>query len=336
MFEAYYYTKEDNKIVHCHLCPHECIIKNENAGICLVRKNLDGILISEVYNKPVAVHIDPIEKKPLYHYFPGSQVLSIGTLGCNLKCKFCQNCEISQISIIKEGLFPRITMEEILSLAKLKKHNIGLAYTYNEPVVFFEYMVDMAKIIKENNMKNIMVSNGYINPEPLKDLLEIIDAFNIDLKSFNDIFYRKYTKSTLNPVLKTISSIAQSGRHLEITFLAIPGLNDDFEEFGRMTDWILDNCGKKTVLHISKYFPAHKMTIPPTPLKTLEKLRMIAKKKLDYVYIGNMNSIDGNDTYCPVCNKLIILRNGYSTTIEGINQKGCCIKCGELILKHIA
>ena len=336
MVEAYYYTKEDKKKVKCHLCPHECTINNDNAGICLVRKNLEGTLISEVYNKPVAVHFDPIEKKPFYHYFPGSQVLSIGTMGCNLKCKFCQNCEISQISAINEGIIPEITKEEILGLAKQKQHNIGLAYTYNEPVVFFEYMVDLAKIIKENNMKNLMVSNGYINPEPLNDLLQIIDAFNIDLKSFNDIFYRKYTKSSLNPVLKTISSIAKSDKHLEITYFAIPGLNDDFDEFSKMTDWILDNCGKKTVLHISKYFPAFKMIIPPTSSKTLEQLRMIAKKKLDYVYIGNMNSIDGNDTYCPVCNELSIRRNGYSTTFEGINDSGCCRKCGELILKHIA
>jgi pyruvate formate lyase activating enzyme len=332
MKEACYYSILDNNMVRCELCPHYCIIANDKSGICKVRKNLAGKLESMVYGRPVSIHSDPVEKKPLYHFFPGHQVLSIGTLGCNLKCKFCQNFEISQISSADVDIVKEIPIEEIIDRAILKQRNIGLAYTYNEPVVYFEYMLDLAKLIKSRGMKNIMVSNGYINSEPLKELLEIIDAFNIDIKSFNNDFYRTFTKSSLEPVLNSISTIAKSDKHLELTFLAIPGLNDDIEEFKKMTDWIVEICGRRTVLHISRYFPKYQMSIPPTPSKTLDHLYVIAKKKLDFVYMGNIQDFEGNDTICPACGKTVISRNGYYTTIDGLSSTGKCKNCEEVIL----
>ena len=334
MKEASYYRILDNKKVRCELCPHNCIIDDGKAGICKVRKNQSGRLVSLVYGKPVSIHSDPVEKKPLYHFFPGHQVLSIGTLGCNLKCKCCQNFEISQASSGDIDVVNKIPMEEIVERAMIKQRNIGLAYTYNEPVVYFEYMVDLAKLIKNRGMKNIMVSNGFINPEPLKELLEIIDAFNIDIKAFNDDFYRKYTKSQIEPVLETISTIAKSDKHIELTFLVIPGLNDDIEEFEKMTDWIVQNCGRRTVLHISRYFPKYQMDISATPLKTLEHLYHIARKKLDFVYLGNVQDSDGKDTICPGCQKTVITRNGYYTTIEGLTSSGLCKYCKEVILNN--
>jgi pyruvate formate lyase activating enzyme len=332
MKEAHYYSLLENNSVRCGLCPHNCDISDGHSGLCKVRKNLSGKLISLVYGKPVSIHSDPVEKKPLYHFFPGHQVLSIGTLGCNLKCKFCQNFEISQVSSSNLNVIKEIPLEEIIEMAVLKERNIGLAYTYNEPIIFFEYMTDLARRILDRGMKNVMVSNGYINPKPLQELLEIIHAFNIDLKSFNDEFYRIYTKSSLNPVLETISTIAKSGRHLELTFLAIPGLNDNIVEFEKMTDWISDNCSRKTVLHISRYFPKFQMNIPPTPSKTLEYLYLVAKKKLTYVYLGNVQDTEGQDTVCPGCNKTLITRNGYYTTTEGLSSTGKCKYCQEVIL----
>lgn len=335
MKEASFYKSLDNKSVQCTLCPHNCTLGNGRSGICLVRKNVDGRLITQVYGKPVSIHSDPVEKKPLYHFYPGYQVLSFGTFGCNLKCKFCQNCDISQRFFDDNRISMEKSPEDMMEMVLLKHRNIGLAYTYNEPLVFYEYMMDLANLVKSKGMKNIMVSNGFINPEPLKELIEVTDAFNIDLKSFDNDFYRIYTKSSLDPVLNTIASIAASGKHMELTFLVIPGLNDSFDEFESMTDWILDTCGKSTVLHISRYFPAYKMEIPPTPLKTLENLYSIARKKLNFVYIGNVHENFGRDTFCPVCKKILISRSGYYTTIEGLESSGNCKYCGEAIIKNM-
>ena len=334
MKEALHYVKMVNNKVQCKLCPHNCIIVNGKPGICLVRKNFDGILYTMVYGRPAAMHTDPIEKKPLYHFFPGSKILSIGTFGCNLKCSFCQNCEISQVfpeSVMVSGEKP---VQEIVNEVLIDPYTIGLAYTYNEPLMFFEYMMDLARAIKKNKLKNVMVSNGFINQEPLGELLEVIDAFNIDLKSFNNYFYTTQTKSFLPPVLDTISAIIKRGRHLELTFLAIPGLNDSRDEFEKMTDWILENCGRKTILHISKYFPAYHLDAPPTPLKLLEDLYAIAKKKLDFVYIGNTGTSIGRDTICPVCGNILISRSGYIAGTIGLSASGNCLKCDEHILTY--
>lgn len=332
MREASFFSQLSENAVRCELCPHNCIIKDGFRGICGVRINKSGKLFSEVYGRPVAIQTDPIEKKPLYHFYPGSQILSIGTMGCNLKCSFCQNCEISQIGAENQSFgYPR-TINEIILMAKEKQKNIGLAYTYNEPIIYYEYMTDLAFEIHKIGMKNVMVSNGFINPEPLSRLLNIIDAFNIDLKSFSNDFYRKNTGSSLDPVLNTIKMIHDRGRHLELTFLVIPGLNDDAEVFDEMINWIVTNTGKKTVFHISRYFPHYKMNTPPTPYKTLERLFFKAKEKLDFVYLGNVAEAGSHDTICPVCNALLIKRNGYYSKIEGLDNQGRCAGCKEEII----
>jgi pyruvate formate lyase activating enzyme len=335
MHEASYYTRLSDQRTSCLLCPHNCIIHPGKKGICKARVNKNGVLYSEVFGRPVAMNTDPIEKKPLYHFYPGHQILSIGTNGCNLTCIFCQNSEISQHSPVVSRIDPDIRADEIISMAQLKQKNIGLAYTYNEPTVFFEYMVNLGAEIKNAGLKNVMVSNGFINEEPLNQLLKIIDAFNIDLKSFNNEFYKKYTGSGLNPVLNTIKAIFKSGNHLELTFLVIPGVNDSPEEFDQMVDWIVNETGMDTVLHISRYFPQFQMSIPPTSFKKMELLFHIAKSKLNYVYLGNVSESNSQNTFCPSCKSLLLKRNGFYTSNEGLDRNGLCQKCQSQIIKYM-
>ena len=292
MHEATYYTKLSDRKTECFLCPHNCIIAEGSRGICGVRKNIDGMLVSEVYGFPVAVHEDPIEKKPLYHFYPGSEILSIGTVGCNMKCFFCQNCDISQATNDSYGKIREVPVSEIVGMAEINERNIGVAYTYNEPGIYYEYMFDIAVEIRRRGMKNVVVTNGFINPEPLSDLLLYADAFNVDLKAFNEHFYRTHTKSRLQPVLDAIRIISEAGVHLEITNLLIPNLNDDAGEFSKMVEWIAGNTGPDTPLHLSRYFPRYKANEPVTPLNTLKELRNIAMEKLNYVYIGNVQDAD--------------------------------------------
>ena len=334
MFKAGYFKELSGNKVKCLLCPHECIINEGKTGLCSVRKNIGGTLISLVYGKPVAIHIDPIEKKPLYHFYPGQKILSFGTVGCNLKCFFCQNCEISQATP-DENLEMERTPEEIIQLAGLNSENIGIAYTYNEPVIFFEYMLDIAKIAAKKGLKNVVVSNGYINKEPLSELINFTDAFNIDLKAFSEKFYSSYTHSKLQPVLDSIKIIKKSGKHLELTHLIIPGLNDDLIEFREMIKWIKNETGEKTVLHLSRYFPHFRSKLPPTPSDTLINMYNIAKEELNYTYLGNYQSSSGNDTLCPTCNNTVIKRSNYQISLSGLDKYGYCIYCGELVIKNI-
>ncbi len=334
MIEArFYLTRQNNKVI-CKLCPHECIISDGKSGVCKVRGNIGGKLYSFVYAKPVTTNFDPIEKKPLYHFYPGTKILSIGTLGCNMKCFFCQNSEISQIKSLSDNL-PVISPGEIILMAGSRKNNTGIAYTYNEPIVFYEYMLDIARLARESNYKNVMVSNGFINPQALCELLEVIDAFNIDLKSFDDNFYREHTHSRLNPVLETIKSVKKSGKHLEITNLVIPGLNDNKDTFKEMIKWINNECGSDTVFHLSRYFPRYKCDLPPTPENTLNELFQIASEHLHFVYAGNYETHSGNNTVCPVCHSLLIERQGYYTSLTGLDNKGYCRTCNEKIISHI-
>ncbi len=335
MKEALYYKKLPENRTACLLCPHNCVIRDGQRGICSVRINQGGSLYTEVYGRPVAINSDPIEKKPIYHFYPGYQVLSIGTLGCNLKCSFCQNCEISQAKMEDQSLERERRIDEIVLLALEKQKNIGLAYTYNEPVIFYEYMTDLAIMMHKKGLKNVMVSNGFINPEPLSQLLSLIDAFNIDLKSFENDFYKKYTASKLDPVLNTIKTIFNNGNHLELTFLVIPGLNDDMDIFEKMVDWIANETSRKTVLHISRYFPHYHLNLPPTPLKTIDSLYYRARKKLEFVYIGNAKDNKAQDTYCPVCQTLLLKRSGYYTINEGLDKQGSCIKCNERVINYM-
>ncbi len=283
MKEALYYEKLDERKVRCHLCPHNCVIQEGSRGVCEVRINQGGTLFTEIYTKATSIALDPIEKKPLYRYHPGEYILSIGTKGCNFQCDFCQNWHISQqIDVPTED----ITSEEIIEKAK-KARSFGIAYTYNEPFIWYEFVIDTARRAKKEGLENVLVTNGFVNMEPLKEILPYIGAMNIDLKSFNDEFYKKICKGRLEPVLEVIRESAKAC-HVELTTLLIPAMNDSEDELKKLVDWIYDNVGPETPLHFSRYFPCYNMSIPATPLESLKRAERIAKEKLKYVYLGNV------------------------------------------------
>ncbi|WP_343231638.1 AmmeMemoRadiSam system radical SAM enzyme [Tissierella simiarum] len=318
MKEAMYYKKGEASKVYCSLCPHYCSISENKAGKCRVRKNIEGTLYTLNYGKITSYAYDPIEKKPLYHFYPGSNIFSIGSFGCNLACEFCQNWEI----VNKETLTMEIEDQDMLTLSTAK-HSIGIAYTYNEPTIWFEYVRHLLDVIKDKNLKNILITNGYINEEPLRQLLPYIDAMNIDLKSINDSFYNNICKGSLEPVLKTIE-ISSKVTHIEVTTLVIDGENSSLEEIDSLSQKIA-SINKSIPLHLSRYFPAYKMKRQPTNFNTLMEARNIARKHLDYVYIGNVWGVD-NNTYCPNCYTKIVDRyNGGK--VLGV-ERGKCIKCG--------
>jgi len=327
MREALFYTKLDNNKVECTLCPWNCILSSDQTGNCKVRKNEDGKLISTVYNRVAALGVDPIEKKPLYHFHPGKNILSIGEVGCNLHCNFCQNHRISQCYASEFAGFHDITSEKIVYEALKTYNNIGIAYTYNEPFTFYEFMLNTAKLAHKSGLKNVVVSNGYVNPEPLKKVLPFLDAFNIDLKAFSNEFYEKQTKGKLEPVLQSLKSIAKSDAHLEVTNLVIPGLNDDVKEFEEMVKWIKLELGASVPLHLSRYFPQHKSNLPPTSLQTLESFYEIAGRHLQYVYLGNVGDTKRSSTFCSNCGLVLIERKRYQIKTENISKSKECINC---------
>lgn len=331
MHTAKYYVQENEGKVKCLLCPHHCLLKSGQTGICKVRTNKGGVLVSDNYGLLSAKHLDPIEKKPLFHYFPGSKILSIGSVGCNMHCFFCQNCEISQTGVGNFSFLKPYLPEEIVTEALLTPENIGIAYTYNEPSIFYEYMLDVAKLSKSKGLNNVMVSNGYIEQEPLKEVIPLIDAFNIDLKAFTEDFYTKHTHSRLEPVKQTLQCIKEAGKHLEITNLVIPGLNDSEEIFETMVEWIANELGKHTVLHLSKYFPKYQAKQPVTSVETLFRLKGIAQRYLNYTYLGNVNNT--SSTYCYNCGALLLSRANYNTKIEGLDNKGNCLHCESHIVE---
>jgi pyruvate formate lyase activating enzyme len=322
------------KKTECLLCPHNCRIAEGHAGICGVRKNTGGKIELQTYGVLSACSLDPVEKKPLYHYFPGYNILSAGSYGCNMSCDFCQNYHISQTGYNADKFTARTSPEELVLKAQKAEKNIGLAFTYNEPVIWFEYMRDAASLAKSKGMHTIMVSNGFVNREPLSEILDFIDAFNIDLKAFNDGFYKKMTGASIEPVKNALKMIAGSGRHLEVTTLIITGLNDSEEEMKNETEWIASELGKSTPLHLSMYFPMYKRINPATPDETLLKLYKVAIKKLDHVYIGNTKSEYGQNTSCPVCGTGVTVRSGYDTRIYNLDIEGKCTGCGNLIYKN--
>ena len=283
MKEALYYEKIAACRVHCHLCPNECVIPDKGRGSCGVRINRGGVLYSEVYGRTTGIALDPIEKKPLNRYHPGEFILSLGTKGCNLHCDFCQNWHISQeLSAPTE----EITSARIIEKAKELK-SFGIAYTYNEPFIWYEFVLDTARLAKKNGLENVLVTNGYVNMAPLEEMLPVIDAMNIDLKSFDEEFYSKICKGRLKPILDVIKASAERC-HIELTNLIIPTLNDSTEAISKMVDWIYDNLGAEVPLHLSRYFPCYRMSLPSTPLETLKAAESIARKKLKYVYVGNV------------------------------------------------
>ncbi len=334
--EALYYQKETNDQVVCNLCPHNCWINDSKTGICKVRQNRNGVLFAKNYGKISSIGFDPIEKKPLYHFYPGSEILSIGSIGCNLQCQFCQNWQISQTSVkdFKRGT-EKMSSNEIIKIANSKERNYGIAYTYNEPIVFFEFMLDTAKKAKENNLNNVMVTNGFINQEPLNELNNFIDAYSVDLKAFNQDFFIKYTKSGLEAVKNTLINVARANKHLEITNLIIPGLNDDTEEFRLMVKWISENIGKQTVLHISKYYPTYKLKVASTPIEKMLELNQIANEHLDFVFLGNVLLPESNNTNCPGCGELLISRTGYVVQKHNVNSYGNCINCDTHVFDYL-
>lgn len=285
---AKYWIKIEGDKVECQLCPHRCIISPGRYGKCRVRKNEAGILVSAVYGKICSYCFDPIEKKPLYHFHPGRQILSLGSVGCNLRCSFCQNDTISQTTA---EAFPRLNSrspQEVVALAGSRVDNIGVAYTYNEPIVWFEFMMDVAVQIKKTGMKNVVVTNGYVEPEPLAELIGVVDAFSVDLKGFTEQFYSEMTSASLQPVLNSLKQIAQSDKHLEVVNLIIPGKNDDPDIFRDMISFIRTELGKDTVLHLSRYYPHYKMNESPMPVGKMYELQKLAKEELLHVYLGNM------------------------------------------------
>lgn len=331
MHEAQFYIKLENQIVRCELCPWNCVLKPGQTGICKVRSNENGQLFTHIYNKVAVFGIDPVEKKPLYHFYPGKNILSIGEVGCNLHCTFCQNHRISQCFASEFNGFYELDSKQIVEKAMQTDKNIGIAYTYNEPFTFYEFLFETAQLAHENGLKNVVVSNGYINIEPLKKLLPFIDAFNIDLKAFSDEFYQNQTKGKLEPVLETLQIIAKSECRLEITNLVISGLNDDETEFEKMVKWIADNLGNEVPLHLSRYFPQHKMDLPATSIEKLKILFELAKQQLLYVYLGNVNDEKHSSTFCPQCGNLLISRNRYKTITNGLDADKNCKNCGTKI-----
>ncbi len=329
-FEAMYYRKLGDNVVQCGLCPNRCTLGNLSRGLCGDRINLEGKLYSLVYGKPIAIHIDPIEKKPLSHFLPGTTAFSISTAGCNLGCVFCQNWQISQVKP-EEADHYNSDPEKIVQMA-IDAKSPTIAYTYTEPTVFYEYMLATAKLAKQKGLRNIMHSCGYINPAPLKGLLKYMDACNIDLKGFSEDYYQQMSNGHLAPVLETLKKIKQSGVWLEITNLVIPGKNDDPEMIRKMSRWIKNNLGPDVPLYFSAFYPQYRLqNLPTTPSETLEKAYKIAREEgLNYVYIGNVFGNMKINTFCPKCGKIVIKRDGYSIKENNI-VSGKCKFCGNSI-----
>ncbi|MCX7732740.1 MAG: AmmeMemoRadiSam system radical SAM enzyme [candidate division WOR-3 bacterium] len=319
---ARYWQAEDGRI-RCLLCPNRCLIAPGKTGRCLGRRNVEGRLIAENYGEVVSWAVDPVEKKPLYHFYPGAEIFSVATYGCNLLCPFCQNWEISQCRAPTRYIPP----EELVRMVE----DAGLrlvSYTYTEPLIWFEYLLDCGRLMHKAGIKNVLVTNGMIEPEPLEEVLPVVDAMNIDLKSIREEFYRDYVQGFLPAVLNTIRQ-ARGRCHIELTTLLIPGRNDSEAELEALTDFVA-GLGRNTVLHFSRYFPRHKARESVTPEKTLLQAAEIARKKLDYVYLGNVYlGPEFRDTFCPGCGTVLVDRSGYQGRVVNV-ENGKCRVCGRV------
>lgn len=329
--EALFYKKMSDGTIACRLCFRECMIQVGGRGFCRNRENREGKLYSLVYGRPSRPQLDPIEKEPMYHMFPGSKILCTGTAGCNFRCKFCQNWHLSQKSPeeferFAEELQPNAIVEAAESL------QAGLSFTYNEPTVFYEFMHDISKLGKERGLITIFHTNGGMKLEPMKMLLKHMMGVTVDLKGFTADFYKDASFAEMTPVLETLQAIKKEGKWLEVVNLLIPTLNDNMQNVGEMCRWIKNNLGDTVPVHFLRFFPAYKMTkLPPTPVKTLEMARDVAVKAgLQYVYIGNVPGHKYNSTFCPRCEKSVILR--YHFTVMRMDvKKGKCKYCGYLM-----
>jgi pyruvate formate lyase activating enzyme len=332
--EALLYQKLKKQQVRCNLCQRRCLIPEGGIGYCKTRINKKGKLYTTIYALASAVNNDPIEKKPVFHYKPGSQCLSLGTFGCNLRCKFCQNWDISWADgIVEAERGTKISPQQAIKMAQ-KYHSKGIAITYNEPTVWLEYSLDVFKLAKKNNLYTVWVTNGYATKEAIDVIAPYLDVYRVDLKSFDNRFYQKLTNvPKAKPIFETTKYIHQEYPqiHLECITNIIPGWNDSDKNLKQIAQWIVRNLGSKTPWHVTRFFPyAELSNLPPTPPETLFRAREIGLKQgLQFVYIGNMEVEKEDDTICPKCGNLAVRRTGYLTEVLGVDQKGRCLDCQE-------
>ncbi len=327
MHEALLYNKLEDGKVRCSLCAHRCLIPEGKRGLCGVRENRGGVLFSLVYGKAIATHVDPIEKKPLFNFLPGSLAFSVATAGCNMSCRHCQNADISQSPRETGQIVGRDIPPEALVDEALRQGCRSIAYTYTEPTIFFEYALDTARLAAKKGIKNIFVTNGYMTAEALKTIAPVLDAANVDLKSFSDDFYREICGARLQPVLDTIKRMHEGGVWVEVTTLVIPGHNDSDAELRSIAGY-LSGLSPDIPWHVSAFYPTYQLTAaPPTPVATLQRARTIGREAgIRYVYTGNIPGDDGENTYCPHCGKKIVERTGYR--VEAVNiRDGKCSFC---------
>ncbi|MBN2464062.1 AmmeMemoRadiSam system radical SAM enzyme [candidate division WOR-3 bacterium] len=329
--EADFYHPLADKLVACDLCPRRCVIAPGQRGSCRTRENRDGRLYSIVYGHPCAMNKEPIEKAPLFHFLPGRERITLATVGCNQTCKYCQNWELSQARI-EDVPNQNLSPADVVALAEREKVPI-ICFTYTEPIVFYEYMMDIARLARARGIRTAVVTGGYINPGPLKQLCSAVDAIKIDLKGFTPEFYRNVCGSTLEPVLEACKTVAQSHTHLELVNLVVPALNDDTATIRKMCRWIRENVGDTVPVHFTRFHPAYRMqNSPPTPVATLDRAVAIARSQgLKFAYVGNVPGSPAENTYCPACGRLLIRRSGYSISANNIKD-GKCAYCGA----HIA
>ena len=328
--DAMWFERLDDRIVRCELCPRECLVADVERGYCGVRENQGGDYKTLVYGALCSANIDPIEKKPLYHYLPGTTAFSVATAGCNIECKFCQNWEISQVRPEQLSSY-EVPPAELVQIAS-SRNSPTIAYTYSEPVVFYEYMHDTAALGRESRVGSVIISNGYIKEEPLRQLCRYLTGVKIDLKAFTEEFYQQHCAGRLAPVLETLEVLADIGIHTEIVVLVIPTLNDSEVEIRNMAQWIKEHMSADVPVHFSRFHPVYRMlNLPPTPVATLERARQVAMDVgLRYVYLGNVPFHEGGHTYCPSCGELLIRRVGYNVEVVSL-VNGACGKCGTAI-----
>ncbi len=326
MREALYYRVEDGEkpLVCCELCPRECRLEEGQAGACAVRQARGGCLYALNYNRCASLAVDPIEKKPLYHFYPGWEILSVGTFGCNLHCAFCQNWSLARGTGQGAGQLDAQGLLRILQ-SRPPREQLGVAYTYNEPSVWYEFVLETSRLLHGSGYKNVLVTNGMLSPAPLAELLPFVHAMNIDVKAFKDEFYRRYCRAPAGRGLSTVLGTVEKALrhcHVELTYLIITSLNDSREEIGSFVSWVAA-LDREIPVHFSRYYPQHRLELPPTPVATMEQTWETAREKLSYVYLGNLPDARRSSTFCPSCSRLLIERYGYSIKNRGLEQKKC-------------
>jgi pyruvate formate lyase activating enzyme len=327
LHEARFWKTEGDRAA-CFLCPHHCKIAEGKVGICGVRQNIGGKLYSLIYGRVSAVHVDPMEKKPLFHFMPGQPILSLGSVGCNLRCLHCQNYGISQASV-KDHDLSQLTPEEVSNLA-LESSCHAVAFTYNEPTIWHEFTFDACKAAKEHDLSTVYVTNGFMEEAPLREIAPFLDAMNIDVKGFKEGFYHEVCKARLEPVLRTSKLAHELGLHIELTYLVIPKKNDSEEEMREFCKWVSSALSPNVPVHFTRFHPDYMMNdVPATPLKTMRLAHRIATEEgLMFPYLGNIGGEEGENTYCPKCKALIIRRQGFEVDILALRE-GKCTECGQ-------